>query len=82
MEQTEIGKKIEENILALAKKEEFEVTENLPAIARAKERFFGLKAWQKCPCDRSGERACGSLKCLNEILREGVCHCNLFKRGF
>lgn len=82
MEKTENSTLIEQKILDLAEEESLKVTENLSAIARAKERFFGLEAWQKCPCDRDGTRACGSIKCLNEIFREGHCHCNLFERGF
>ena len=82
MEQSPEALEVEENIRALAESEGFDLTENLPAIARAKTRFFGVEDWRKCPCDRDSDRACISTRCFAEIMRDGVCHCNLYKRRF
>lgn len=72
---------IEEQMRAMAQTAGFECTEFLPRIARARERM-GLDI-SKCPCAANDpERGCISLKCANEILTTGRCHCNAFKKRF
>lgn len=80
MEQTPEALEIETLIRKVAEKEGLGLTENLPAIARAKARFFGVGEWHKCPCDRESDRACISTRCFTDIMRDGICHCNLYTR--
>ena len=71
---------IEELIRHKAESHGFELTKNVTAIAKAKARFFGLEQWTRCPCDRESDRACCSAHCLEDIEKNGVCHCNLYKK--
>lgn len=73
--------KIKENIQKTAKDNGYELTENIDAIARAKLRFFGRECWAQCPCDRDSDRACISQHCKEDIAKNGVCHCNLYRRA-
>lgn len=68
-----------DNIKQLAAENGYELTEYAEKIAKAKERFFGEKEWQRCPCDPNSDRACISDRCKEEIARDGHCHCNCYK---
>ena len=59
--------------------------EQLKKIINAKILVFGpnLKHIYRCPCDsQNPERYCGSDRCLQDIEKEGHCHCNLFWKHF
>ena len=71
---------VKEKITEIAEENGYELTKNVEAIAKAKLRFFGLDDWRNCPCVRDGEHACISIQCQNDIEKDGVCHCNLYKR--
>ena len=73
-------KYIEDSIITLAEQNGYDVTDNLTAIARAKFRFFGVDNWRDCPCVKDGNHACGSKQCKEDIEKDGICHCNLYKR--
>lgn len=63
----------------LAKENDVEPTENLPKIAKVRERL-GIEI-NICPCARDDmDRGCISAKCLREIKENGICHCNCFRR--
>ena len=72
--------KVVEEIKKLAKENNFGLTDNAARIANAKLRFFGIDEWKKCPCVNDDEHACISPKCREQIEKEGVCHCHLFKK--
>ena len=72
---------IKENLQKTAKDNGYELTENIDAIARAKLRFFGREYWAQCPCDRDSDRACINQHCKEDIAKNGVCHCNLYRRA-
>lgn len=72
---------IKDKIRELALINDFDLTENLDEIVKAKLRFFGEYDWFLCPCDReSDERFCCSIRCQKDVKETGMCHCNLFKR--
>lgn len=74
---------IESKIMALSKEKCYNVNEKtLPRIAKAKERFFGLAEWHRCPCYPPTDtiHGCGTEACAEDIMKEGVCHCNLYLR--
>ena len=58
----------------------YEVTDNIDKIANAKLQFFGCKKWARCPCDPDSDRACISPHCKEDIAKDGVCHCNLYRK--
>ena len=72
-------KHIEECIKTLAENNGYDLTDNLHAIAKAKYRFFG-NDWKKCPCVKDDNHSCISQACRDEIEKNGVCGCNLYKR--
>lgn len=72
--------KVIEEIKKLAEENNFGLTYNVERIAAAKVRFFGVDNWKKCPCVNDGEHSCISPKCREQIEKEGVCHCNLYKK--
>ena len=67
-------------IKATAERNGYEVTDNVIKIADAKLRFFGCQKWALCPCDLDSDRACISKHCKEDIAKDGVCHCNLYRR--
>lgn len=63
----------------IADRNGLKITELLDSVLAAKERLLGDK-WIYCPCDPENKsRYCGSKLCLNDIKRDGICHCGLFK---
>lgn len=67
-----------EKFEALAKRNGVELTENADKILRVKERCIDE---YQCPCfPESATRFCISPWCLQDIITNGHCHCNLFKR--
>lgn len=70
---------IEEQMIALAYQFNVDTTENLPKVARARERM-GLDI-DVCPCSANDlDRGCISTKCLKEIKEDGICHCGCFRK--
>lgn len=57
----------------------YNLTKYAPNIAKAKCRFFGVKDWQRCPCDPDSDRACISAHCHQDIKTDGHCHCNAYE---
>ena len=72
---------IKQNIEEKAKAEGYGLSDKADAIARAKLRFFGRDNWAQCPCDPNSDRACISQHCKEDIAKNGVCHCNLYRRA-
>lgn len=73
----DIKAKIEE----LARINNFDLTDNVDKIIRAKIRFFGEEEWRGCPCDRdNASRFCCSTQCQKDVRETGLCHCSMFKR--
>lgn len=72
--------RIKQHMKEFAEVYDFELTENVDKIVKAKLRFFGEDEWYNCPCVRDGEHLCISEKCKEQIINKGVCHCNLFKK--
>lgn len=57
-----------------------ELTENAFNIARFRART--QMPMEKCPCEPNAtNRGCIGDKCWDEIKKDGVCHCNCFRRG-
>lgn len=71
---------IKDSIVKMAEQNGYELTGNVEAIAKAKYRFFGVNDWRNCPCVKDGEHSCISKQCHIDIEKDGVCHCNLYKR--
>lgn len=74
---------IEQNIRDLASIEGWTINEKtVTRIAKAKERFFGESEWNRCPCYPPDDtiHGCGTKACSDDIMTEGVCHCNLYMR--
>lgn len=71
---------IKDSIVKMAEQNGYDLTKNVEAIAKAKHRFFGVANWKKCPCVQDDEHACISKQCHIDIEKDGVCHCNLYKR--
>lgn len=50
---------------------------NVDKIVNAK--FLMLDDVKRCPCDATNpERYCGSPKCIEDTIKDGHCHCNMF----
>ena len=65
----------------LAKRYGFELN-NVDKIVNAKMMLFGRyrKDVKRCPCDAENpKRFCGSALCIADTVKDGHCHCNLFK---
>ena len=72
---------IKVKIKELAKKHNFDISDNVDKIINIKLRFFGEEEWIRCPCDRDNlGRFCCSTQCQKDVRETGSCHCNLFKR--
>lgn len=74
---------IEQNIRTLAGLEGWQINERtISRIAKAKERFFGESEWVRCPCYPPDDtiHGCGTPACADDIMNEGICHCNLYMR--
>lgn len=70
---------MEDLMRKLAEENGVDCTEYLPKIAKVRERL-GIDI-TICPCARDDkDRGCVSAKCLREIIEEGHCHCNAYKR--
>lgn len=67
-------------IKTVAEENNFDVTDNVEKIARAKIRFFGVADWRKCCCVRDDEHSCISPACRKEIEENGICDCRLYKK--
>lgn len=64
----------------IAERNGLETTELLGSIATVKKSLL-RERWIYCPCEpEDAKRYCGSRKCLNEINKQGICHCGLFRR--
>jgi ferredoxin-thioredoxin reductase catalytic subunit len=74
---------IEINIVEMAEKNGWKVSSNLERIAKAKNRFFGLAEWHRCPCYPPSDtiHGCGTEACGKQIEDDGKCHCNLYLKG-
>lgn len=73
------SKEILELIKKKAAEKGFDLSPNAEKIARAKNMLFGLKDWQRCPCDaKNAERFCISDRCTAETKKDGHCHCNCY----
>jgi len=74
---------IEINIVEMADKNGWKVSNNLERIAKAKNRFFGLAEWHRCPCYPPSDtiHGCGTEACSKQIEDDGKCHCNLYLKG-
>lgn len=72
---------VETYIREIAKEFNWDVTENLARIVKAKLMFFGIDEWYRCPCYKPTETqyGCGTKACREQIERDGICHCNLYK---
>lgn len=68
-------------IKATAERNGYNLTDNLDRIANAKFSFFGCKKWALCPCDPGSDRACISKHCKEDIAKDGICHCNLYRKA-
>lgn len=73
---------LEEELKNIAESAQFQVTDNFDKIVRAKKLLFKEREQQlRCPCASKDEtRYCISEACMFDILEDGRCHCNLFKR--
>ena len=64
----------------IAVENNLELTDNAFNIARFRART--QMPMEKCPCAPQAEgRGCIGEKCWDEIKKDGVCHCNLFRRA-
>lgn len=64
----------------IAERNGLKTTELLDSISTVKKGLLGDK-WIYCPCDpENKKRYCGSKLCLNDVEKDGVCHCGLFER--
>lgn len=63
-----------------AAKNNLKINDNCEKIAKIKLKFFGVDNWRKCPCYGSDDQihGCGTTACLDEINKNGICHCKLF----
>lgn len=73
---------IEENIKKIAFNNNWDLTNNLHNIAKAKCKLFGIENWKKCPCypKEDNIHGCETDACTKTINEDGICHCNLFKK--
>ena len=70
----------EQIIAKMAHEYGVELTENAPKIAKFRARA-GI-TMNKCPCSPNDEeRYCISEKCMAEIMTEGHCHCNCYRKN-
>lgn len=61
-----------------AEKHKLEIR-NKSKIINAKKMMFIHGNMRRCPCDGGNpERYCGSKKCMEDIIKNGKCHCNMF----
>lgn len=61
----------------LAEEHHLKTTENITRIAKFRERI--QLPMDRCPCDQhDAKRGCISKKCLADIKKDGICHCQLF----
>lgn len=64
----------------IAVENNLELTDNAFNIARFRART--QMPMEKCPCEPNAtNRGCIGEKCWDEINKDGVCHCNLFRRA-
>lgn len=64
----------------IARENDLGLTDNVQKIAKFRERT--QMPMDKCPCDpKADDRGCIGEKCWDEINKDGVCHCNLFRRA-
>lgn len=64
----------------IAVENNLELTDNAFNIARFRART--QMPMGKCPCEPNAtDRGCIGKKCWDEINKDGVCHCNLFRRA-
>lgn len=75
--------KIKYEIICKALGNNLSLSKNYEKIANAKYLLFASKGLDffKCPCDSENpERSCISKKCMEEINKNGICHCGCFKK--
>lgn len=68
---------IVKNIEKLAEENGYDLNTNVKSIARIKAR---QEDWKTCPCDPNSDRGCISAHCKEDIERDGICHCHLYKK--
>lgn len=69
-----------EIIEKIARENDLGLTDNVDNIARFRART--QMPMEKCPCEPNAtDRGCIGKKCWDEIKKDGVCHCNLFRRA-
>lgn len=71
---------IKECIEKIAEENGYELTNNVDSIVKAKHRFFGVENYKLCPCDRNGDRYCISKHCHEDIEKNGICHCSMYRK--
>lgn len=68
-----------ERMLKKCQEAGLKTTKNIEKIARAKKMMFSDEEWHRCPCDgNNSKRYCISEMCIEDIKRDGVCHCNCY----
>ena len=73
---------VQEKMESLCKTFGYTPSENLPKVAKVKERFFSADEWYRCPCDRDNpDRFCIGRVCRQDIEEKGICHCGCYKKA-
>lgn len=70
--------KLKDALIRLSVLKDVDISDKFDKIANAK---IILNVGFRCPCcPNDREMACISRKCFNDIHKNGVCHCGLFKK--
>lgn len=75
--------KIKDLMIILSKKNNLSLTDNYENVAKAKYMIFSRnkKSPIFCPCESNDEkRFCISEKCLQDIEKNGICHCGCYRK--
>lgn len=65
----------------IAERNQLRTTELLDSISTVKSGVL-KERWIYCPCcSEDKSRYCGSKPCLEDIKRDGICHCGLYEKG-
>lgn len=72
---------IKAKLQKIADRNGLKTTELLDSISTVKKGLL-RERWIYCPCEPdNNKRYCGSKMCLNDVKKDGVCHCGLFRKG-
>lgn len=72
---------VKEKLIKIAQRNNLRTTELLDSISTVKSGVLKQR-WIYCPCcSEDKSRYCGSKPCLEDIKRDGVCHCGLYEKG-